>query len=104
MQHGNPIYPRSATTIGRTIMTTTNTAMLDSVIEQATENTKATTGRLREFAQIGARKATEGYEQLGKAAQNASEQITTQVVEARDGAAKAGLKLLDVAKEDSDAA
>ena len=49
-------------------MTTTNTA-LDSVIEHATETTKAAGERAREFAQIGVRKATEGFEQISKAAQ-----------------------------------
>jgi hypothetical protein len=84
-------------------MTTSTTMAFDNALEQATETTKAAGERLREFAQIGVRKATEGYEQLSKAAQTASEQITAQATEARDGAAKAGLKLLEVAKEDTDA-
>ena len=51
-------------------MTTTNTA-LDNVIEHANETTKAAGERVREFAQIGVRKATEGFEQISKAAQTA---------------------------------
>ena len=83
-------------------MTTTNTA-LDSVIEHATETTKAAGERAREFAQIGVRKATEGFEQISKAAQNASEELNSQLNQAREGATKASLKLLEVAKEDADA-
>ena len=83
-------------------MTTTNTA-LDSVIEHATETTKAAGERVREFAQIGVRKATEGFEQISKVAQTASEEMNTQFTQAREGATKAGLKLLEVAKEDADA-
>jgi len=79
------------------------TAALESVIEHATETTEVATKNLREIAQHGARKASEGYEQLSKAAQEASEQLTTQFAEAREGAAQTGLKLLEVAKEDSDA-
>lgn len=79
------------------------TAVLESVIENAKETTEVTTKNLREMAQHGARKASEGYEQLSKAAQEASEQLTTQLTEAREGAAQTGLKLLDVAKEDTDA-
>ena len=82
---------------------TTNNAALDTVIEHANETTKAAGERVREFAQIGVRKATEGFEQISKAAQTASEELNTQVNQARDGATKAGLKLLDVAKEDADA-
>ena len=82
---------------------TTNNAALDSVIEHANETTKAAGERVREFAQIGVRKATEGFEQISKAAQTASEELNTQVTQARDGATKAGLKLLEVAKEDADA-
>ncbi|MDP1836883.1 MAG: phasin family protein [Reyranella sp.] len=79
-------------------MTTTNT-----VIEHATETTKAAGERVREFAQIGVRKATEGFEQISKAAQTASEELNSQINQARDGATKASLKLLEVAKEDTDA-
>jgi len=82
---------------------TTNTAALDTVIEHATETTKAAGERVREFAQIGVRKATEGFEQISKAAQTASEQMNAQATQARDNAAKAGLKILEVAKEDADA-
>jgi len=81
---------------------TTNTA-LDSVIEHATETTKAAGERAREFAQIGVRKATEGFEQISKAAQSASEELNSQINQARDGATKASLKMLEVAKEDADA-
>ncbi|OFX04426.1 MAG: hypothetical protein A3D94_09350 [Alphaproteobacteria bacterium RIFCSPHIGHO2_12_FULL_66_14] len=84
-------------------MTTTNTAALDTVIEHATETTKAAGERVREFAQIGVRKATEGFEQISKAAQSASEELNSQINQARDGATKASLKLLDIAKEDADA-
>jgi hypothetical protein len=83
-------------------MTTTNIAF-DNVIEHATETTKATGERVREFAQIGVRKATEGFEQISKVAQTASEELNSQLTQARDSATKAGLKLLEVAKEDSDA-
>lgn len=79
-------------------MTATNT-----VIEHATETTKAAGERVREFAQIGVRKATEGFEQISKAAQTASEELNSQINQARDGATKASLKLLEVAKEDTDA-
>ena len=82
---------------------TTTTAALDTVIEHATETTKAAGERVREFAQIGVRKATEGFEQISKAAQNASEELNSQFSQARDGATKAGLKMLEVAKEDTDA-
>ncbi|MEA2803942.1 MAG: hypothetical protein QOE49_4037, partial [Rhodospirillaceae bacterium] len=83
-------------------MTTTNTA-LDSVIEHATETTKAAGERAREFAQIGVRKATEGFEPISKAAQTATEELNSQMLQARESATKAGLKLLEVAKEDTDA-
>jgi hypothetical protein len=83
-------------------MTTTNTA-LDSVIEHATETTKAAGERAREFAQIGVRKATEGFEQISKVAQTATEELNSQMLQARESATKAGLKLLEVAKEDTDA-
>ena len=79
-------------------MTTT-----DTVIEPATETTKAGGERVREFAQIGVRKATEGFEQISKAAQTASEELNSQLNQAREGATKASLKLLEVAKEDADA-
>lgn len=82
---------------------TTNPAPIDTVIEHATETTKAAGERVREFAQIGVRKATEGFEQISKAAQTASEQLNAQATQARDNAAKAGLKILEVAKEDADA-
>lgn len=82
---------------------TTNSAPIDTVIEHATETTKAAGERVREFAQIGVRKATEGFEQISKAAQTASEQLNAQATQARDNAAKAGLKILEVAKEDADA-
>ena len=81
----------------------TTNAALDNVIEQATESSKAAQERVREFAQIGVRKAAEGFEQISKAAQTASAELNTQLVQARDGATKAGLKLLEVAKEDADA-
>jgi hypothetical protein len=79
------------------------TTPLDNVIEHATESTKAASERAREFAQIGVRKATEGFEQISKAAQTATEELNTQMTQAREGATKAGLKLLEVAKEDTDA-
>ena len=41
---------------------TTNPAPIDTVIEHATETTKAAGERVREFAQIGVRKATEGID------------------------------------------
>lgn len=81
----------------------TTNASIDTVIDHATETTKAAGERVREFAQIGVRKATEGFEQISKAAQTASEQLNAQATEARDNAAKAGLKILEVAKEDADA-
>ena len=82
---------------------TTATTPLDNVIEHATESTKAASERAREFAQIGVRKATEGFEQISKAAQTVTEELNTQMTQAREGATKAGLKLLEVAKEDTDA-
>ena len=83
-------------------MTTTNTP-LDTAIEHATETTKAAGERVREFTQIGVRKAAEGFEQMSKAAQTASAELNSQMIQARDGATKAGLKMLEVAKEDADA-
>lgn len=82
---------------------TTDTAAIDTVIEHANETTKAANERVREFAQIGVRKATEGFEKISKAAQTASEELNTQFTQARDGSTKASLKILDVAKEDADA-
>ena len=82
---------------------TTQAAAIENVIEHANETTKAAGERVREFAQIGVRKATEGFEKISQAAQTASEELNTQVNQARDGATKASLKLLDVAKEDADA-
>ena len=73
------------------------------MIEQANETTKAASDKLREFAQIGARKATEGMEQISKAAQSATEQVSAQALEARESASKVGVKLLDVVKEEADA-
>ncbi len=84
-------------------MTTTNTAALDTVIEHATETTKAAGERVREFAQIGVRKATESFEQINKAAQTASAELNTQLTQARDGATRISLKALEVAKDDADA-
>jgi hypothetical protein len=81
----------------------TTTTPIETVIEQTSETTKAAGERLREFVQVGVRKATEGYDQISKAAQTASEQLNGRVIEAQESAAKAGLKLLEVAKEDSDA-
>ena len=83
-------------------MTTTNTA-IDSVIEHANETTKAAGERVREFAQIGVRKATESFEQINKAAQTASSELNTQLTQAREGATRISLKALEVAKEDADA-
>ena len=83
-------------------MTTANTA-IDSVIEHANETTKAAGERVREFAQIGVRKATESFEQINKAAQTASAELNTQFTQARDGATRISLKALEVAKEDADA-
>jgi hypothetical protein len=82
---------------------TTETAAIDTVIEHANETTKAANERVREFAQIGVRKATEGFEKISQAAQTASQELNAQYTQAREGSTKAGLKLLDVAKEDADA-
>ena len=82
---------------------TTAATPLDNVIEHATETTKAANERVREFAQIGVRKAAEGCEQISKAAQTASAELNTQFVQARDGATRMSLKMLEVAKEDADA-
>src|SRR5713226_7894883 len=82
---------------------TTATTLLDNAIEHASETTKAASERAREFAQIGVRKATEGFEQISKAAQSASEELNSQINQAREGATKTSLKLLEVAKEDADA-
>lgn len=83
-------------------MTTANTA-IDNVIEHAHQANKAAGERAREFTQIGVRKATEGFEQISKAMQSASEELNGQITQAREGATKASLKLLEVAKEDTDA-
>ena len=82
---------------------TTTSATLHSVIDHATETTKAAGERVREFTQIGVRKAAEGFEQISKAAQTASEELNVQMTQARESATTAGLKLLEVAKEDADA-
>jgi hypothetical protein len=82
---------------------TTQTAAIENVIEHASETTKAAGERVREFAQIGVRKATEGFDKISQAAQSASEELNTQYTQVREGATKASLKLLDVAKEDADA-
>jgi hypothetical protein len=82
---------------------TTNATALDSVIEHTNQTTKAAGERVREFAQIGVRKATEGFEHISKAAQSASEELNSQINQAREDATKASLKLLEVAKEDADA-
>ena len=82
---------------------TTQTSAIENVIEHANETTKAAGERVREFAQIGVRKATEGFEKISQAAQTASEEMNTQYTQAREGATKASLKILDVAKEDADA-
>jgi len=82
----------------------TNTSIaLDTAIEHATETTKAAGERVREFTQIGVRKAAEGIEQISKAAQSASAELNTQLLQARDGATKASLKMLEIAKEDAEA-
>ena len=83
-------------------MTTQNPA-IDSVIEHANETTKAAGERVREFAQIGVRKATESFEQINKAAQTASAELNSQYTQAREGATRISLKALEVAKEDADA-
>ena len=82
---------------------TTSNAAIDSVIEHANETTKAAGERVREFAQIGVRKATESFEQISKAAHTASTELNTQLTQARDGATRISLKALEVAKEDADA-
>ena len=79
------------------------TAAIDRAIEQTHETTKVAGNRMRELAQEGVKRASEGYEQMTKAAQSATEELNAQFTEAREGATKAGLKLLDVAKEDTDA-
>jgi hypothetical protein len=81
-------------------MTTPN---IDTAIEHATETTKAAGERVREFTQIGVRKAAEGFEQISKVAQSASAEMNSQLLQARDGATKASLKLLEIAKEDAEA-
>lgn len=82
---------------------TTQNAAIDSVIEHANETTKAAGERVREFAQIGVRKATESFEQINKAAQTASAELNSQYTQAREGATRISLKALEVAKEDADA-
>lgn len=79
------------------------TATINTVIDHATETTKAAGERVREFTQIGVRKAAEGFEQISKAAQTASQELNVQMTQARESATTAGLKLLEVAKEDADA-
>ena len=69
----------------------------------ATETTKAASECAREVTQIGVRKATEGFEQISKAAQTATEELNSQMTQAREGATKAGLKFLEVAKDNAPA-
>lgn len=89
------------TTRQELIMTTSTP--LDHVIEHATETTKAAGERVREFTEIGVRKATEGFEQISKAAHTASEELNAQMIQARESATKASLKLIEIAREDADA-
>ena len=58
-------------------MTTANAA-IDNVIEHANETTKAANERVREFAQIGVRKATEGFETDQQGRADASADLNTQ--------------------------
>ena len=62
---------------------------------EATELCKGRTTAHRKLKQL--------VEQITKAAQTASEELNSQMTQAREGATKAGLKLLEVAKEDTDA-
>jgi hypothetical protein len=62
---------------------TTQTAAIDTVIEHANETSKVANERVREFAQIGVRKATEGFEKISKAAQDASQELNAQYTQAR---------------------
>ena len=78
----------------------TTTTPFDNVIEHATETTKVASDRAREFAQIGVRKATEGFEQISKAAQTATEELNSQMTQAREGATKAGLTTTAGSKSD----
>jgi hypothetical protein len=78
-------------------------AAFETALEQANDTTKLAGDRIREFAQYGVKRASEGYEQIAQAAQSASEDLTAQLTEVRESATKAGVKLLDVAKEDTDA-
>src|SRR5262249_54891893 len=108
MQHTAPIYRRSVTLTStppqqETEPITTPNPPLDNVNEHATPTHNAASERVREFAQIGVRKATEGFEQISKAAQTASAELNSQFLQARESATEASLKLLEVAKEDADA-
>lgn len=58
---------------------------------------QAASDKFKEYAESGVQRAKDGYEQFVKAAQEANEK-------SRKAATEASLKLLDVAKEDADAA
>ena len=55
------------------------------------------------IAGCGSSSTTTGTTEISKAAQTATEELNSQMTQAREGATKAGLKLLEVAKEDTDA-
>src|SRR5262245_12331254 len=83
-------------------MTTTNTT-LDTLNDHANEPTQPAGDRVREFAQIRVREATDGFEQISKAAQTASFELNTQMTQAREGATRMSVKMLEVAQQDADA-
>lgn len=74
---------------------TENTA--ETIVARTSEQFQAASERMKEYAETGMARAKEGYEQIVKNAQTANEN-------ARKAATKASLTILDVAKEDSDAA
>jgi hypothetical protein len=69
----------------------------ETVVARTSEQFQAASERMKEYAETGMARAKEGYEQIVKNAQTANEN-------ARKAATKASLTMLDVAKEDTDAA
>ncbi len=69
----------------------------DTVVHHASETLRVASERTRDFANDGVQRAKAGYEQLTQVAQDATEK-------ARKSATETSLTVLDVVKEDADAA
>ena len=69
----------------------------EAIVSRTTEQLQAAQERMKEYAESGMQRAKVGYEQIVKVAQDANET-------ARKNATKASLTMLDVVKEDADAA